>query len=119
MNGENTGHQRTGPHPLCHPGERNEKQQYCDAMPKNIDQMLRTRVHPEDLAIEHMRNRSKRMPVLGMDMRERPTNPVPAQSRAHVWVVVDVKRIVIVDELMMKSLAEDRPRNRDQKNSDA
>jgi hypothetical protein len=88
-------------------------------VPENVDQMVRAGIQAEQLSIEHVRNRSEGMPVLGMHVRERPRDSVPAEPRSHVRVVVNVKRIVIVDELMMKSLAEDRPRNRDQKNSDA
>src|SRR5438552_19125752 len=59
------------------------------------------------------------MPVLGMNVVERPQDASPGQSRAHVRVVEHVKRIVMIDKLMAKSLAEHRPRDRQQKNADA
>ena len=119
MNRENSGDERARPNTVSYLCEQQEKQDRCNAMPEHVHQMLCARIQAEHLAIEHVRNRSERMPVLGMHVRERPRDSVPAEPRSHVRVVVNVKRIVIVDELMMKSLAEDRPRNRDQKNSDA
>src|SRR6266481_4917446 len=58
------------------------------------------------------------MPVLGMHVRERPGDAVPAQSRAHMRVVEHVKGIVVVDELVVNGLPENRPRYRKQENGD-
>jgi len=80
---------------------------------------MRAWIHAEQLAIEHVRNRRERVPVLRMNVRERPRNAPPRQARAHVRVVEHIKRIVIIDELMANSLAERRPCDRDQKNADA
>ena len=81
--------------------------------------MMRAWIHAEQLTIEHVRNRRERVPVLRMNVRERPRNAPPRQSRAHMRVVEHVKRIVIIDELVANSLAEHRPCDRDQKNADA
>src|SRR5438477_7934013 len=81
--------------------------------------MMRAWIHAEQLAIEHVRNRRERVPVLGMNMGERPPDAPPGRSGAHVRIVEHVKRIVIIDKLMAKSLAEHRPRDRNQKNADA
>src|SRR5437868_14948191 len=81
--------------------------------------MMRAWIHAEQLAIEHVRNRRERVPVLGMNMGERPPDAPPGQSGANVRIVEHVKRIVIIDKLMAKSLAEHHPRDRDQKNADA
>jgi len=81
--------------------------------------MMRAWIHAEQLAIEHVRNRRERVPVLGMNVGERPQDASPGQARAHVRVVEHVKRIVIIDKLMAKSLAEHRPRDRNQKTADA
>jgi len=80
---------------------------------------MRAWIHAEQLAIEHVRNRRERVPVLGMNMGERPPDAPPGRSGAHVRIVEHVKRIVIIDKLMAKSLAEHRPRDRNQKNADA
>ena len=80
---------------------------------------MRAWIQPKELAIEHVRDRGEGMPVLGMNMRERPRDATPAQSRTHVRVIEHVKRIVIINELVMERLSEHRPRDRDQKEADA
>src|SRR5690348_1462483 len=79
--------------------------------------MLGTGLHAEKLAIEHVRDRRQRMPVLGMDVGECPLDSTPSQSGANVRIVVNVERIVVVDELMMKRLSKHGPNDRDEKNS--
>src|ERR1700736_2832723 len=81
--------------------------------------MVRAWIHSKQLAIEHVRNRRERMPVLGMNMSEGPLDPSPRQARAHVRVVEHVKRIVVINELVTACLSKYRPRKRDQKNTDA
>jgi hypothetical protein len=53
------------------------------------------------------------MPIMGMDVGERPSNALPAQSGTNVVIFADVNRVVEVDEFMADRLAENRPRNRD------
>src|SRR3981081_1962149 len=81
--------------------------------------MVRAWIHAEQLAIQHVRNRRKRMPVLGMNMSEGPLDSAPRQARAHMCVVDHVKRIIIINELITACLSKDRPRQRDQKNANA
>ena len=87
-------------------------------MPKNVDQMMRTGIDPEELTIEHVRNRRERMPVLRMNVGKCPSDSVPAQSGANMRVVVNIKRIVVVDELMARGLGKHAPGNRNQKRDD-
>jgi len=81
--------------------------------------MMRAWIQAEQLAIEHVRHRRERMPVLGMNMGEGPLDSGPRQPRAHVRIVEHVKRIVVINELVTECLPEHRPRKRDQKNTDA
>ena len=53
------------------------------------------------------------MPIVGMDVGERPSNALPAQSGTNVVIFADVNRVVEVDEFMAKRLAKNRPGNRD------
>ena len=81
--------------------------------------MVRAWIHSKELAIDHVRNCRERMPVLGMNVGERPCDAAPRQSCAHVRIVEHVKRVVVINELVMERLAEHRPRQRDQKKTDA
>ncbi len=74
---------------------------------------MRARIHPEKLAIQHVRHGRKGMPVLGMNVGEGPSDPLPAQPCPNVRIVVNIKWIVIVDELMAERLPENGPRDRD------
>ena len=53
------------------------------------------------------------MPIVGMDVGERPGHTVPAQAATNLVIFADVNRIIEVDEPVANRLAEDRPRNRD------
>ena len=119
MNRENCRDECALPQTVGCPSQENKKQHCRRAVEKNIYQVVRARIHSEQLAVEHVRDRRQRMPVLRMDMRERPDNPAPGQARAHVRVVEHVKRIVIIDELMAERLSKHRPRDRDQNDNDA
>ena len=80
--------------------------------------MMPARLHPEELAIEHVRDRRERVPVLGMDVRERPSNTVPIQSGPNMRIFKHVKRIVIIHELMADRLSEHCPGDGDQRSPD-
>src|SRR6516164_1239691 len=80
--------------------------------------MMGTRIHTEQLTIEHVRDRGQRMPVLGMNVGKRPADTVPGQASTHMRIVEHVKRIVIINELMPKRLSEHRPRDHEQKDDD-
>ena len=99
--------------------EKNKKKYRGGAVKENIHKMMGAWIQAEQLAIEHVRDGRERMPVLRMNMGERPPDAAPGQACAHMHVVEHVKRIVVVNELMPKCLAENRPGERNQKNADA
>src|SRR5260370_12717189 len=53
--------------------------------------------------------------MMGMAVGDRTSNALAAPSGTHVVSFADVKRVVEVDEFMADRLAENRPRNRDQR----
>ncbi len=57
--------------------EQKKKQNRGRAVQQNIHKMMRTGLQSEKLAIEHMGHCREGVPVLGMNMRERPSNAVP------------------------------------------
>ena len=58
------------------------------------------------------------MPVVGMRMGEGPSNPLEGETARDPWIFVDVLKVVQVDELVPKGLAEDNPDNCRQKHAD-
>ena len=63
-----------------------------------------------ELAIEHMCDRRQRMPVFGMDMRKRPGDVGDADAASDPRVLIDVTRIVVVNEIVPERLNKDSPR---------
>ena len=49
------------------------------------------------------------MPVIGMDVSERPNSVLPTQSGLDLRIFADVNRIVVIDEAVPQGLAEDDP----------
>jgi len=80
--------------------------------------MMAAGLQPEQLAIEHVRHGGERVPILRMDVGERPDDTMPTQTGDHVRVAYDVTWIVEVDELMMKRLPKHSPRERNQDSAD-
>ena len=119
MNGKDSSDETTRPRVVRHLCEQNKKQNRGEAVPEHIDQMLRARIQAEQLTIQHVRDRGQRMPVLGVDVGEGPTNSGPTYARTHVGVVVNIQRIVVVDELVVERLPEYRPCDRGQEDGDA
>ena len=119
MNGKNRRNKRACPNAVGDLREQNKKQHRRDAVEKDVHQVMRARVHAEQLTIEHVRHRCERVPVLGMNMSESPRDPAPRQPCSHVRVVEHVKRIVVINELVIARLTKHRPRQCDQKNANA
>ena len=80
--------------------------------------MMRTRFQSKKLAIQHMGKRRQRMPVLEMNVRERPGDILPAQAGLDLMVLTDVARIVITDESISQRLTENGPGDRNQCGAD-
>lgn len=87
-------------------------------MPDHIDKVMRARVQPEQLAIEHVGKCREWMPVIRINMRERPLDIAPAHACADMRVLANVKWIIEVDELVMDRLAEYGPNECEKKNND-
>ncbi len=59
------------------------------------------------------------MPVLGMNVRERPCNAGQAETVRYLRIFVNVGLIIVVNEIVPKGLAENKPRNCCEKNAEA
>ena len=65
-----------------------------------------------------MRDGRQRVPIVVVKVSENPSEPGRSETANHVRVVVNVRVVVIVDELVAERLAEDHPRDRDQNDAD-
>ena len=51
------------------------------------------------------------MPVLGVNVRERPTNAGHAETAGYLRIFIDVSLIIVVNEFVPERLGEYQPRN--------
>src|ERR1043166_1899818 len=100
-----------------HLPQKNKQQNGGDCMEEHAGEMMPARLQPEQLTVEHVRERGQRMPVARVRVRKRPDHIAEAQSSAHDRVLVDVNVIVEVNEIMPKRLPEHDPRDRNQRNA--
>ena len=57
--------------------KRKKQQNRPGAVQQHIDKMMPSRLESKELAVQHVRHRCERVPVLRMNMRECPKNAVP------------------------------------------
>src|SRR5436190_6418441 len=73
--------------------------------------MMIARLLSVKATIQHVRNRRKRMPVGSMHMCEGPSNPLEGETVRDLRIFENVLKVVQVDEVVPKGLAEDDPDN--------
>ena len=71
------------------------------------------------LAVEHVCDCRQRMPVFGMDMSECPADVREVDAAGDPSVLIDVTRIVVVNEIVPECLTKNGPRKHCQSNADA
>src|SRR5436190_2272291 len=80
-------------------------------MQQDVRHMMSPRLETVKLTIQHVRNGGKRMPVGRMHMSEGPSNPLQGETVRDPWIFENVIKVVQVDEVVPKGLAEDNPDN--------
>src|SRR5437016_6937990 len=107
--------------PKCarHLLQREENEDHRDNVQEDICGMVTSRLQSIYLAVEHMRDRRQRMPVHGVNMGECPGNAAEADAACYFSVLINVARIVVVNEVVPESLAKNKPGQRGEKKADA
>ena len=57
------------------------------------------------------------MPIIKMAVRERPRQSVQGKTAGHLYIIIDILRIIVVNEAVTQGLAEDQPCNRRQEDT--
>src|SRR5262249_12089260 len=81
--------------------ENQKQQHYVDAVQNDIGEMMSSRIQVKQLIVNSMRNPRQRMPVRGVECRERPADRAPVQSRLYVTICCDVHIVVVVHETIL------------------
>ena len=71
--------------------------------------MMRDWIYAEQLAIEHVRQGSDRMPIGGVKMSEGPCDVGEAEPAGHATGAINVIVIIVTDPIEARGLSEDNP----------
>ena len=74
--------------------------------------MMQARLYAEQLAIEHVRQGSDRMPIGGVKMSEGPCDVGEAEPAGHATGAINVIVIIVTDPIEARGLSEDNPDQR-------
>ena len=111
MNREHSRHECAWPKRASHLFEHEEKQQHRYRVQQHISEVMAAALEPEQLAVEHVRNRRERMPVPRMRMRKRAEYAVDRKSSGDGRVLIHIRVIVEIDEIVPQSLTKNEPRD--------
>lgn len=118
MNRENSRDERAAPQPRRQLQKQNKKKERVRTVDQHIHEMVSARFRAEESPVQHVRHRRQWMPVVRMNVRERPDRAVPIQSGLNLRISTDVIGIVVIEEAVAERLPEDRERYRDQRDAD-
>ena len=74
-------------------------------MQQNIGQVMAAGVQAKDLTINHVRDRGQGVPILRVDVGERPDHSVPGQPGTNDCIFENIGTIVVVHEIKPRCLA--------------
>ena len=80
--------------------EHKEKKNGIGQMEGQADQVLRPRVRPKDLAVQHVREPGERMPITGVTAGKCPRNIFQIQAAQDVRIGSDIIRIIVINEIV-------------------
>ena len=78
-------------------------------MKQDVREMVSGGIQPEELAIQHVRQRRQRMPVTGITLGERGAKAIGGEASGDDRIFVDVVLIVVGHELVAEGLAKNQP----------
>ena len=102
MHREERGHKSAPPFRAGHPPEDNEEQKGIGGMEDKAYEMMPICPQPKQLHVQHVRKPRQRVPIGCLVGLEGPTHIPPGQSSPNVKVSCYVRRIVKVDEAVVK-----------------
>ena len=119
MHGEDGGHKSAAPQRACHLLQRNKEKDDRDSVEQQIRKVVPACLQSVQLAVQHVCDCRQRMPVFGMNMSECPSDVRDVNAARDSGVLIDVARIVVVNEIVPECLTKNRPRKSCQSNADA
>ena len=118
MHGEDRRHQRARPYLPGHPPQDEKQEQGRGGVQQHVGQMASGGTGTIKLAVRHERQPRQRVPVGGMALGERPSDPGGAQAVGNLRIIVNVQVVVEVDKVEVSRLREDQPDRQQKKAAD-
>ena len=87
-------------------------------MQQHIGEVMAAGLEPEQLGVEHVRNRRERMPVSRMRMGKRDEYAGERKSSVDDRVLININIIVEIDEIVPQCLTENEPSDCNQSEAD-
>src|SRR6266705_2772319 len=106
--------QRARPSGVCCPQQKPEDKQGVCYVNQCVNQQMATCIHAEELAVDHMRNPGKWVPVPLVKSTERPGDSSECNAAIHHCVLLDIRIVIETDELMRDYLHINRKGHRRQ-----
>src|SRR5438094_3326226 len=120
MNGKQHRDKRTGPSVVGESPQSYEKEDNRRSVKQDVTKMVSPGPEPVQLTIQHVRDGGEWLPVAGAEMSEGPRHITKSKTASYSWIGIDVRTIIVVDELVVQRLAKrDRDDARKQNAEDA
>ena len=75
-------------------------------MHQKVRRVMASRMELEELAIQHVRDRRQRVPIVRMKVRQRPDYAAEGETGSNERISDDIGRVVQCDELVPHGLSE-------------
>src|ERR1035437_558908 len=109
MNGEERSDKGTGPLGGSHLAQHKKQENGGRAVQQDARQVMAAGIETVELAIQDMRKRGERVPVILVLVGKRPANRSRGQATFDHRILVHVGVVIEVDELVLERLAKNDP----------
>src|SRR5262249_38853418 len=119
FHGETDRNKSAAPHTAWNLLHLNKAKDDRDSVEQQIRKVVPGCLQSVQLAVQHVCDCRQRMPVFGMNMSECPSDVRDVNAARDSGVLIDVARIVVVNEIVPECLTKNHPRKSCQSNADA
>jgi len=112
MQAEQCGDEKARPERPGHPREHDKDEQRVGRVQQDARRVMAGGSEPEEADVELVRDPGQRMPVRGIERRQRPANVLQRQAGVDVAVVDDIVEVVEVGEGIGEGASVDDPNRR-------
>ena len=112
MNRKDCRHESAAPERSRHLCEQEKQQKHTNCVQQQIREMMAASLPLVQLPIEHVREPGEWMPIIEMAVRERPRQSVQCETAGHIGIIINIFRVIIINEVVTKRLPENQPRDR-------